>query len=147
MIALLSNTPFRKQLFETLAKSTDKLVTERRFISVDELHRKASKVLNGLHSASQRPGSQIPLAELNIAALKLFDAAWERQRDASQSNSWETRKNRSHSLRTCSAAAKILNESGLHLPISPSDALDIIEEYPEVLQRDIDSLGEGSHVK
>ena len=148
MIALLSNTPFRKQLFETLTKSADKLAAERCFIPVDDLHRKAlSGVLNGLYSASQRPGSQIPLAELNVLTLKLFDAAWGCQRDASQSNFWETRKNRSHPLRTCSAAAKILNGSGSHLPISSSDALDIIEEYPEILQYDIDSLEEGSHVR
>ncbi|KAF8440700.1 hypothetical protein BGX38DRAFT_1272962 [Terfezia claveryi] len=145
--AILSNTSFRKQLFETLSRCADKLVTERCFIPVDELHKKAlSKMLNGLHSASQRQRSQIPLAELNVLALKLFDAAWERQRDASQSNFWETRKNRSHSLRTCSAAAKVLNGSGSHLPISSSDALDIIEGYPEFLQHDIDSLGEGSHM-
>lgn len=148
MIALLSKSSFRRQLFETLTKNTDKLVTEHCFIFVDELHEKAlSKVLNGLHSASQRPGSQIPLAELNVLALKSFDAAWKRQRDAGQSKLWETQKNKSHSLRTCSAAAKILNESGLHPPISSSDALDIIEGYPEVLQHDSNSMGERSHVK
>jgi len=135
MIALLSNASFRKQLFATLTKG-------------GELHRNGlSKVLNGLHLASQRPESQIPLAELNVLALESFGSAWARQQDASQSKFWESRKNRSYFLSTCSAAAKILNASGSYLSISSGDALNIIEDYPAILLRDIDSSGEGSHMK